>query len=118
MVRRTSPVVGRAAVAAWREGSREPADVAPAVRYTLEEFAARAPGRSVELRVPPLGAVQCIEGTAHRRGTPPAVVETDADTWLALVTGQVTWDEALASGAVRASGERTDLGPLLPLALP
>lgn len=88
---------------------------ATAVRYTLEELGERAPGRSVEVRVPPFGAVQCIEGTTHRRGTPPAVIETDASTWLALATGTLTWAEAVASGAVQASGERTDLNALLPL---
>ena len=65
------------------------ATVATAVRYTLEELAARHPGRSVEVRVPPHGAVQCIEGPTHKRGTPPNVFETDAPTWLALVTGTV-----------------------------
>ena len=58
-----------------------------AVRYTLEELGARAPGRSVEVRVPPFGAVQCLEGPRHTRGTPPNVVESDAETWLRLATG-------------------------------
>lgn len=90
--------------------------VATAVRYTLEEFAAQHPGRSVELRVPPHGAVQCLEGPTHKRGTPPNVFETDAATWLALATGGATWSEAVGSGALRASGLRADLSDLLPLA--
>ena len=78
----------------------------------LEE---RAPGRSVEVRVPPYAAVQVIPGVRHTRGTPPAVVETDAETWLAVATGRTTWGAALHSGKVVASGERTDLSPYLPL---
>lgn len=89
--------------------------VATAVRYLLEELAARAPGRSVEVRVPPFGAVQCIEGPRHTRGTPTNVVETDAATWLAVATGGLTWQEARDSGTVRASGQRADLTPYLPL---
>lgn len=89
--------------------------LATAVRYTTEELAARAPGRSVEVRVPPFAAVQCIEGPRHTRGTPTNVVETDPQTWLALATGLVTWDAAVASGSVRASGTRADLAAYLPL---
>jgi hypothetical protein len=89
--------------------------VATAVRYTLEELTARHPGRSVEVRVPPHGAVQCIEGPMHKRGTPPNVVETDAPTWLGLVTGTVAWAEAEASGGIRASGLRADLSAYLPM---
>ena len=81
-----------------------------------DELAERAPGRSVEVRVPPFAAVQCVDGPVHRRGTPPAVVETDAATWLALAVGDLAWGEAVASGSVAVSGERTDLAPYLPLA--
>ena len=88
---------------------------ATAVRYTLEELAACAPGRSVEVRVPPFGVTQAVAGTVHRRGTPPSVVETDAATWLALATGRLTWRDALAGGALHASGERCDLSAYLPL---
>ena len=88
---------------------------ATAVRYSLEELAACAPGQAVEVRVPPFGVTQAVAGTVHRRGTPPSVVETDAATWLALATGRLAWDEALASGALHASGERCDLSPFLPL---
>jgi Bacterial SCP ortholog len=89
--------------------------VATAVRYSLEELAARAPGRSVEVRVPPHGAVQCVEGPRHTRGTPTNVVETDGLTWLALVSGDLVWSQARGSGALRASGSRADLTAYLPL---
>ena len=89
--------------------------LATAVRYTLEELAARHPGRSVEVRVPPHGAVQCLEGPAHKRGTPPNVVETDAPTWLALVMGTEDWTDAEVAGRVRASGLRADLSAYLPM---
>jgi hypothetical protein len=111
--RRTDPAEGRAALARWLEGSAAPLDVATAVRYLLEELAERAPGRSVEVRVPPYAVVQCVQGPRHTRGTPPNVVETDAVTWLELATGRLTW--AGARGRVSASGERSDLSPHLPL---
>ncbi len=126
--RRRVPVgSGQAAVAAWkgRRGETEATQVevevdrsvlATAVRYTLEELGSRAPGRSVEVRVPPYGAVQCIEGPVHTRGTPPNVIEADAQTWLSLATGAVGWAEAVGSGRVRTSGQRADLRDLLPLA--
>ena len=85
------------------------------VKHFLAVLGTRAPGRSVEIRVPPYAAVQAVEGVRHTRGTPPAVVETDAETWLALATGALTWAEAEAEGRLRASGERADLTPYLPL---
>jgi hypothetical protein len=91
------------------------ATVATAVRWSLEELAVRAPGRSVEVRVPPFGVVQCVEGPRHTRGTPPNVIETDAVTWLRLVTGLSTWSAAVEAGLVRASGQRARLEGLLPL---
>jgi uncharacterized SCP-like protein len=90
-------------------------DVRAAVKHYLAVLAGRYPGRSVEVRVPPYAAVQCIAGARHTRGTPPAVVETDASTWLALARGAESFDDAVARGAVRASGERSDLSPVLPL---
>ncbi|MFI5060054.1 MAG: sterol carrier family protein [Actinomycetales bacterium] len=86
-----------------------------AVRYLLQLLAERAPGNTVEVRVPPFGAVQCIPGPRHTRGTPPNVIETDAPTWLALATGRTTWADAVAAGRVHASGQRADLEGLLPL---
>ena len=85
------------------------------VKHFLAILGTRAPGRSVEVRVPPYAAVQVVEGVRHTRGTPPAVVETDAETWLRLAAGTLSWDEAERSGLLRASGERADLTPYLPL---
>lgn len=84
-------------------------------KHFLAVLAEQAPGASVEVRVPPYAAAQVIPGVRHTRGTPPAVVETDADTWIALATGELTWQQALAGGLATASGERTDLTPYLPL---
>ena len=89
--------------------------LATAVRYTLEELGIQAPGRTVEVRVPPFGAVQCVAGPTHTRGTPPNVTEMDAQTWLSLATGRLTWQAAEASGALRASGQRADVSGYLPL---
>ncbi|GAA1073299.1 sterol carrier family protein [Nocardiopsis metallicus] len=86
-----------------------------AVRCSLAVLAARAPGRSLEVRVPPYGAVQVIEGTTHTRGTPPGVVETDPLTWLRLAAGQRDWEGAVGEHSVRASGVRSDLSGHLPL---
>jgi hypothetical protein len=69
----------------------------------------------VEVRVPPYGAVQCIEGPRHTRGTPANVVESDAVTWLLLATGRLGWVDAVASGRILASGERSDLAAYLPV---
>jgi hypothetical protein len=86
-----------------------------AVRYALEELADQVPGRTVEVRVPPYGAVQCVQGPRHTRGTPPNVIEMDSRTWLDLVTGRSEWATALASGAIHASGQRATLAGLLPI---
>lgn len=102
----------RAALAA---APRTPADTRVLVKHFLAVLAERAPGNSVEVRVPPYAAVQAVAGVRHTRGTPPAVVELDADTWIDLATGSLTWDAAEASGRVSASGERADLSGLLPL---
>lgn len=118
--RRTPIEQGTAALAVCRSAgfAADREATATAVRYTLEELAAVAPGRTVEVRVPPFGAVQCIEGPVHTRGTPPNVIETDAATWLRLATGDLDWATALEKGAVRASGQRAHLDGLLPLASP
>jgi hypothetical protein len=86
-----------------------------AVIHTLSLLEARAPGRAVEVRVPPFGAVQCIEGPRHTRGTPANVVETAPITWIMLAVGRTGWAEAIASGSVRASGLRADVSAHLPL---
>ncbi|MGL5828532.1 MAG: sterol carrier family protein [Angustibacter sp.] len=110
--RRIPESTGRSALALW---PHDATDVATAVRFSLEELAARAPGNSVEVRVPPYGVTQCIAGPRHTRGTPPHVVEADPHTWLNLVTGRIGWVEALEAGSVQASGERASLAALLPL---
>ncbi|GAB3149906.1 hypothetical protein GCM10027058_13130 [Microbacterium neimengense] len=102
-----------AAVAATDQPAR--ADLATAVRYLLQLLAEKAPGHTVEVRVPPFGAVQIIEGPRHTRGTPPNVVETDARTWIALATGAQSWADAASAGRIRASGTRSDVSDLLPL---
>ncbi|MBJ7280651.1 MAG: hypothetical protein JHD31_02110 [Rhodoluna sp.] len=88
-----------------------------AIRYLLEELAEVAPGNSVEVRVPPLGATQCIEGSRHTRGTPPNVVEISPRVWFNLALGYLTWDQALAEHKVSASGVSATLVEVLPLAL-
>jgi hypothetical protein len=96
----------------------EAADDRALTKHYLAMLAEQAPGKSVEVRVPPYAAVQCIAGVRHTRGTPPAVIETDPETWLALARGELDWEAAVAGGQVRASGERTDLSSYLPLATP
>lgn len=108
---------GRAAVAAIRDGSTDRETTAVAVRFILQEFARVAPGKSVEVRVPPHGAVQIVEGLGHTRGTPPNVIELDPNTLVALAVGDETWDAAVDRGAVRASGTRATLAEFLPLAV-
>jgi hypothetical protein len=78
-------------------------------------LAERAPGHTVEVRVPPYVAVQCVEGPRHTRGTPPNVVEVDPVSWVELATGRLRWETAVADGRVRASGERSDISALLPV---
>jgi hypothetical protein len=106
-----------AAVAAASEAGQEPlrAVLRAAVSYTLGLLVEQAPGRTVEVRIPPLAAVQCVPGPRHTRGTPPNVVETDPLTWLELATGQLAWSAAVTSGRVRASGQRADISGYLPL---
>jgi hypothetical protein len=93
----------------------DPAALGIVARYLLGVLGERAPGRSVEVRVPPVAAIQCVEGPRHTRGTPPNVIETDPVTFVRLATGRQSWDEAMAVGAVRASGARADLSAWLPL---
>jgi hypothetical protein len=127
----TGPETGPGTVAALRRGcldavlaaydsGAEPhrVIVKGAVRYLLDLLVAAAPGKSVEVRVPPYAAVQCVEGLRHTRGTPPNVVEMDARTWIGLATGRTDWDQALHDGRIRASGSRADLTAHLPLHLP
>lgn len=103
------------AVLAAYDAGRDPARPAErlAVRVLLDRLASEAPGRSVEVRVPPYAAVQCVEGPRHTRGTPPNVVELDPRTWIMLATGRLSW--AAAADRVSASGARADLSAHLPL---
>lgn len=92
-------------------GSTERSDLKAATKHLAALLVAKAPGASVEVRIPPFAAIQVIAGARHTRGTPPAVVEMDPPTWIALGRGRMSWADA----AVRASGERSDLSSLLPL---
>ena len=122
MAKRRIPVdAGRealqAVLAVGAEHAARP-ELATAVRYLLEELAERAPGNTLEVRVPPFGVTQCIAGPRHTRGTPPNVVETDPATWIALAAGQLAWSDALAEARATASGSRASLDGLLPLVRP
>lgn len=104
-----------AALEEWRSGSRERTTTALLCRGLLQELANRYPGRSVEVRVPPFGAVQCIAGPDHRRGTPANVVELAPEDWIAAASGEHSWAQLSAAGKISASGTRADLGEFLPL---
>jgi hypothetical protein len=112
-------VAAVAAVAPWLDGAADTparAELAVAVRLSLRTLEQVAPGRTVEVRVPPFAAVQCIAGPRHTRGTPPNVVETDPRTWLELATGRLLWADAAAAGRITASGTRAgDVAGWLPL---
>lgn len=114
MRRRIEPAPA-AEVAAALADRDDKANARLLVKHYLALLELKAPGRSVEVRVPPYAAVQVVPGIRHTRGTPPAVVETDAATWIALATGELAWSDAVAGARVTASGERTDLTPYLPL---
>lgn len=120
---RADPVKTREAVRAveeWLRNDTRPVpsrvDLAAAVRLTARTLAAQAPGASVEVRIPPFIAVQCISGPRHTRGTPPNVVETDPRTWLLLATGLLEVTDASAAGALHLSGSRAgEIQTWLPL---
>lgn len=109
------------AIAPWLrgdDGAAAPAraELAAAVRLTARSLAAIAPGGSVEVRVPPFVAVQCVEGLRHTRGTPPNVVEADPRSWLLLATGLAEFDALAAAGEIDASGSRAgDIRHWLPI---
>jgi uncharacterized SCP-like protein len=98
-----------------RQDRATPGDLRLLTRHFLALLERAHPCKSVEVRVPPYAAIQCVAGARHTRGTPPAVVETDPDTWVRLAVGDLSWKAALAAGRVRASGERSDLSSLLPI---
>ncbi len=93
---------------------RDP-QILESVKATLALLVAKNPGRAIEVRIPPYSAVQCGDGPTHTRGTPPNVIEMDADTWLALANGKINWAAAMATGKINASGARADLSEYLPL---
>ena len=86
-----------------------------AVKFCLQLLHEKAPGNSVEVRIPPYAAVQVIPGISHKRGTPPAVIEISARIWIDLAIGNIDWIATKISGAISASGERADLSAFLPL---
>jgi hypothetical protein len=93
---------------------RDP-EILESVKATLALLVAANPGRAIEVRIPPYAAVQCGDGPTHTRGTPPNVIEMDADTWLALANGATNWAAAMQTGKINASGARADLTDYLPL---
>jgi len=115
-LRPADPAVVGPALERFRAGTADPADLRLLTKHLLALLVAKAPGGAVEVRVPPYAVAQCIEGTRHTRGTPPAVVEMTPQTWIALAVGDLSWAEAAADARLTASGERSDLTPLLPLA--
>jgi len=114
-LRQADPADVAGALSRVNDSEADRADLRLLTKHYLAVLEDRAPGHSVEVRVPPYAAVQVIPGVRHTRGTPPAVVEMDAPTWIALAAGRLTWADAESAGRVRASGERADLAPYLPL---
>ena len=109
---------GLEAISAYLTGNAAESSIATAVRFLLEELGTIYPGNAVEVRIPPYGAVQCIEGPAHTRGTPANVVEMDPTSWLELALGKSSFEELAASGKLTASGSRSDLAGLFPIFKP
>jgi hypothetical protein len=103
------------ALTRFRSGDATPDDLRLLTKHLLALLVAKAPGGAVEVRVPPYAVAQCVEGTRHTRGTPPAVVEMDPATWIGLAVGDLAWSEAAEHARLTASGERSDLTHLLPL---
>lgn len=118
MRRKIAGPAGLEAISAYLAGSAEQTSIATAVRFLLEELGTNYPGNAVEVRIPPYGAVQCIEGPTHTRGTPANVVEMDPTSWLELALGKQTFEELAASGKLTASGSRSDLAGLFPIFKP
>jgi Bacterial SCP ortholog len=115
-LRTADPAEVDPALQRFRAGSASVDDLRLLTKHLLALLVGRAPGGAVEVRVPPYAVAQCLSGTRHTRGTPPAVVEMDPATWIALAVGDLAWAEAERDGRLVASGERSDLSGLLPLA--
>ena len=118
MRRKIAKPEAQEAIQAYLEGLASDAQLATAVRFLLEELGSVHPGSSVEVRIPPLGAVQCIEGPSHSRGTPANVVEMDPASWVELALGRITFETLLEQGKLSASGNRSDLAGLFPIFRP
>ncbi len=114
-IRPADPSVVGPALQRFRDGRAGTDDLRLLTKHLLALLVAKAPGGAVEVRVPPYAVAQCLAGTRHTRGTPPAVVELDAVTWIALAVGDLDWVDAEADARLVASGERSDLAHLLPL---
>lgn len=113
--RKISESDGQAAIASFQAKSANKQELATAVRFLLEELGTRHPGSSVEVRVPPFGAVQCVQGPQHTRGTPSNVVELSPEAWLELALGTKRFEELVEAGMLSASGNRSDLANLFPI---
>ena len=83
--------------------------ISATVKEVLDLIKDISPGKSVELRVPPYGAIQCVAGSNHRRGTPPNTVEMSGQTLIRLINEPALWITLCESGEVRASGLLSDL---------
>jgi hypothetical protein len=118
MRRKIASPAGLGAISAYLDSTASEEQIATAVRFLLEELGTKYAGNSVEVRIPPYGAVQCIEGPTHTRGTPANVVEMDPTSWLDLALGKTSFEELAASGKLTASGSRSDLAGLFPIFIP
>ena len=93
---------------------RDPETLSEVIKY-LELLSKKAPGHSVEVRIPPYSAIQCVSGPVHKRGTPRAVIEMNSETFLKLSTGKLLWQDGINQGVIYASGERANLEVYFPL---
>jgi hypothetical protein len=109
---------GHQAISTFLSGDSSQENIATAVRFLLEELGSNHPGSSVEVRIPPFGAVQCIQGPTPTRGTPANVVEMDPISWIDLALGKSSFEELATSGKLTASGSRSDLAGLFPIFIP
>ena len=117
-LRPADPGVVEPALQRFREGTSGHEDLRLLTKHLLALLVAKAPGGAVEVRVPPYAVAQCLAGTRHTRGTPPPVVEMDAATWVSIGIGDLEWSTAAHDARLVASGERSDLGALMPLLPP
>jgi hypothetical protein len=87
--------------------------VAAEVKLILKLIKELSPGNTVELRIPGYGAIQCVAGGNHRRGTPPNTVEMSGPTLVKLINQPELWPELVASGLISASGVASDLSEII-----